>query len=152
MEPSRAAALSAPAPAPAPATPGVDDKADYLAAPAAPSLASASERPYERPPISYASPRAFAASVRARFVSLWTRRFVLSLLAGQLLSLCITCTNVTTTELVSRNWSLPTTQTFFLCVPRAAHGGGGLMSGQVLFAARGVRSVYDLQVCVPRAV
>jgi len=36
------------------------------------------------------------------------------LLAGQLVSLCITCTNVTTTELVNRNWALPTTQTLFL--------------------------------------
>lgn len=39
---------------------------------------------------------------------------MLSLIAGQVVSLCITCTNVTTTELVLRNWALPTTQTFFL--------------------------------------
>jgi len=38
----------------------------------------------------------------------------LSLLAGQVVSLCITCTNVTTEELTTRNWDLPTTQTFFL--------------------------------------
>ena len=67
-----------------------------------------------RPPIDYSSVGAFTSSMWRRFVSLWTRRFVLSLLAGQLVSLCITCTNVTTTELVSRNWALPTTQTFFL--------------------------------------
>lgn len=67
-----------------------------------------------RPAIDYSSTRAFFQSVWQRFVSLWTRRFVLSLLAGQVVSLCITCTNVTTTELVMRNWALPTTQTFFL--------------------------------------
>jgi hypothetical protein len=68
-----------------------------------------------RPPIDYSSAGAFTRSIWRRFVSLWTKRFILSLLAGQLVSLCITCTNVTTTELVNRNWSLPTTQTFFLC-------------------------------------
>jgi len=67
-----------------------------------------------RPPIEYDSPKAFFSSVWRRWISLWTRRFTLSLLAGQVVSLCITCTNVTTTELVMRNWSLPTTQTFFL--------------------------------------
>ena len=69
-----------------------------------------------RPPIDYSSVGAFSSSMWRRFTSLWTRRFILSLLAGQVVSLCITCTNVTTTELVSRNWALPTTQTFFLCV------------------------------------
>lgn len=69
-----------------------------------------------RPPIDYSSAGAFAHSVAARFRSIWTRRFALSLLAGQVVSLCITCTNVSTTELVSRDWILPTTQTFFLCV------------------------------------
>ncbi|KAI0693191.1 hypothetical protein C8T65DRAFT_66391 [Cerioporus squamosus] len=67
-----------------------------------------------RPPLDYSSPGAFLASVWRRFASLWTKRFVWSLLAGQVVSLCITCTNVTTTELVERNWALPTTQTFFL--------------------------------------
>ena len=70
-----------------------------------------------RPPIDYSSVGAFSRSVWSRFVSLWTKRFILSLLAGQVVSLCITCTNVTTTELVNRNWALPTTQTFFLWVP-----------------------------------
>ncbi|CAL1714743.1 unnamed protein product [Somion occarium] len=67
-----------------------------------------------RPPIDYSSVGAFSRSLWRRFASIFTRRFVLSLLAGQLVSLCITCTNVTTTELVMRNWALPTTQTFFL--------------------------------------
>ena len=67
-----------------------------------------------RPPLDYSSWGAFFASVWKRFESIWTKRFVWSLLAGQVVSLCITCTNVTTTELVSRNWQLPTTQTFFL--------------------------------------
>ncbi|CAK5273972.1 unnamed protein product [Mycena citricolor] len=57
----------------------------------------------QRPPIEYTSVRAFASSALRRFKSLWTRRFVLSLLAGQVVSLCITCTNVTTTELTNRH-------------------------------------------------
>lgn len=69
-----------------------------------------------RPPIVYTSPSAFLSSFWARFKSLWTRRFTLSLLFGQVVSLCITCTNVTTTELVQRNWANATTQTFFLWV------------------------------------
>lgn len=68
----------------------------------------------KRPPIEYSSFSAFSRSFGARFRSIFTRRFVLSLLAGQVVSLCITCTNVTTSELVSRNWALPTTQSFFL--------------------------------------
>lgn len=68
----------------------------------------------KRPPIDYSSVAAFTSSTLKRFKSLWTKRFTLSLLAGQIVSLCITCTNVTTTELVTRNWVLPTTQTVFL--------------------------------------
>jgi solute carrier family 35 protein F1/2 len=67
-----------------------------------------------RPPIDYSSFDAFFRSTWRRFLSLWTRRFVLSLLAGQVVSLCITCTNVTTEELTNGNWQLPTTQSFFL--------------------------------------
>ena len=67
-----------------------------------------------RPPIDYSSFGAFYRSTWRRFLSLWTRRFILSLLAGQVVSLCITCTNVTTEELTTGNWQLPTTQTFFL--------------------------------------
>src|SRR3984957_9454840 len=70
--------------------------------------------PSKRPPIDYSSFSAFRSSLRNRFISLWNRRFILCLLSGQILSLCITCTNVTTTELINRNWALPTTQTFFL--------------------------------------
>ncbi|KAJ7281798.1 DUF914-domain-containing protein [Mycena rebaudengoi] len=78
-----------------------------------------SELPYgepstQRPPIDYTSVSAFFGSSSRRFKSIWTRRFILSLLAGQLVSLCITCTNVTTTELVKRNWTLSTTQSLFL--------------------------------------
>ncbi|KAJ7733248.1 solute carrier family 35 member SLC35F1/F2/F6 [Mycena maculata] len=68
----------------------------------------------QRPPIDYTSVSAFFGSSARRFKSLWTRRFTLSLLAGQLVSLCITCTNVTTTELVNRHWDLSTTQNLFL--------------------------------------
>src|SRR4051794_428059 len=67
-----------------------------------------------RPPIEYTSLPAFVKSVKRRFVSLWTKRFILSLLAGQVVSFAITCTSVATTELVMRNWALPTTQSFFL--------------------------------------
>ncbi|KIK11724.1 hypothetical protein PISMIDRAFT_122236 [Pisolithus microcarpus 441] len=67
-----------------------------------------------RPPIVYTSPSAFFSSLWARWKSLWTPRFIFSMIAGQVVSLCITVTNVTTTELVNRNWSLPTTQTWFL--------------------------------------
>ena len=67
-----------------------------------------------RPPIDYTSFGAFWHSTWRRLLSLWTRRFILSLLAGQVVSLCITCTNVTTEELTTGNWQLPTTQTFFL--------------------------------------
>jgi hypothetical protein len=67
-----------------------------------------------RPPIDYSSFGTFYHSTWRRFLSLWTRRFILSLLAGQVVSLCITCTNVTTEELTTGNWQLPTTQTFFL--------------------------------------
>ncbi|GBE86605.1 hypothetical protein BKA93DRAFT_94067 [Sparassis latifolia] len=93
----------------------VDSKRDYidetLEVPIHVDLVSV---PPVRPPLDYSSVSAFSASLWRRFASLWTKRFILSLLAGQLVSLCITCTNVTTTELVQRNWALPTTQTFFL--------------------------------------
>jgi solute carrier family 35 protein F1/2 len=69
-----------------------------------------------RPPIVYSSPGAFAKSFAARWRSIWTRQFILALVAGQVVSLCITCTNVTTTELVMRGWTLSTTQGFFLWV------------------------------------
>jgi solute carrier family 35, member F1/2 len=68
----------------------------------------------KRQPLDYSSFGGFARSFGERFRSLWTKRFVFSLLAGQVVSLCITCTNVTTTELVNRNWTLSTTQSVFL--------------------------------------
>jgi len=67
-----------------------------------------------RAPIDYSSPAAFFQSLGARWKSIWTTRFIFSLLAGQIVSLCITCTNVTTTELVSRGLIIPTFQTGFL--------------------------------------
>lgn len=81
------------------------------------SLASSSlttRNTSSRPPINYSSFGAFWKSVGERWRSIWTKQFILALLAGQLLSLCITCTNVTTTELVNRGWTLSTTQGFFL--------------------------------------
>ncbi|KAL1710955.1 hypothetical protein EV121DRAFT_251252 [Schizophyllum commune] len=66
------------------------------------------------PPIVFTSPRAFAGSISDRLRSVFTKRFILVLLGGQLVSLCITCTNVTTTELTNRNWALSTTQSVFL--------------------------------------
>ena len=80
------------------------------------SIAAAEIQTPARPPIVYSSPKAFARSFAARWKSIWTRRFILSLLAGQVASLCITCTNVTTTELVNRGWTLSTTQGIFLYV------------------------------------
>lgn len=81
-----------------------------------PSLKGSAEAssPPPRPAIDWSSPSAFFSSFGARWRSVWTRRFVFSLLAGQLVSLCITCTNVTTTELVKRGWTLSTSQGFFL--------------------------------------
>ena len=69
-----------------------------------------------RPRVRFDSPPVFFKTFWARFSSIWSKRFVLSLLAGQLVAVCITCTDVTTTELVRRGWALPTTQTFFLWV------------------------------------
>ena len=66
-----------------------------------------------RPPISFASPSAFAHSVYARFLSLWTPSFLRSILYGQVLSLALTAVSVLTTELVERNWVLPITQVIF---------------------------------------
>ena len=66
-----------------------------------------------RPKVRFDSPSVFFKTLWARFVSIWTKGFILSLLAGQLVSVCLTCTNVTTTELVNRGWVLPTTQSLF---------------------------------------
>jgi solute carrier family 35 protein F1/2 len=95
-----------------------DSKQHSLAEPEYPVLTNeVTQEGPKRPPIVYSSPGAFITSFGQRWKSVWTRRFALALLFGQIVSLCITCTNVTTTELVNRNWTISTTQTFFLFVP-----------------------------------
>ncbi|KAF9646244.1 DUF914-domain-containing protein [Thelephora ganbajun] len=79
-----------------------------------PTTRSVNTEEISRPKIQFGSPSVFFKTLWARFVSIWTKRFVFSLLAGQLVSLCITSTNITTTELQNRGWKIPTTQTFFL--------------------------------------
>ncbi|KAI6033207.1 hypothetical protein F5J12DRAFT_888127 [Pisolithus orientalis] len=69
--------------------------------------------PSSRPPILLTSPSALARSVYVRFLSLWTPSFVRSMLYGQVLSVALTSVSVLTTELVDRNWVLPSTQVFF---------------------------------------
>ena len=102
-----------------------------------------------RPPIDYSSPLALARSTWARFLSLWTPRFCLSLLAGQVVSLCITCTNVTTTELVNRNWALSTTQTWFLLVLIFLVSGVIIMSFyKILLTFCDLYSIHHLPMCV----
>jgi len=83
---------------------------------AIPEAQARKEREAARPRIDYSSFSGFVHTVSHRTKSIFTKRFILALLAGQLLSICITCTNVTTTELVNRNWANPTTQSFFLYV------------------------------------
>ena len=90
-----------------------DKLADPVPAPDA-NPESAVERHEVRPPLDYSSLGAFWASLGARFRAIISRRFVYALLGGQVVSICITCTSVATTELVNRGWSLPTTQTWFL--------------------------------------
>lgn len=67
-----------------------------------------------RPSVTFDSPTSFVKSLYARFLSLWTPAFMYALLGGQLLSLSVTCSSVTTTALVERHWILPSTQTFFM--------------------------------------
>lgn len=56
----------------------------------------------------------FFTSFGQRLRAACTPRLALCIVAGQLLSLCITCTSVVTTELSIGGWSLPATQTFFV--------------------------------------
>ncbi|KAM6502213.1 DUF914 domain membrane protein [Amanita muscaria] len=63
-----------------------------------------------RPRIDYSSPGVFFRSLGDRWKSIWTKQFIFSFFAGQLVSVCITCTTVTTQELVIRNLTLPTMQ------------------------------------------
>ena len=68
---------------------------------------------HTRPSITFDSPTSLVKSLFARFLSLWTPSFTYALLGGQLLSFSVTCSSVTTSELVERHWILPSTQTFF---------------------------------------
>ena len=90
------------------------DDYDGKKSPVPVSLPILDQHSQRRPPIDYSSPVAFFRSVGARWKSIWTKRFILSFVAGQIVSLCITCTNVTTTELVNRGLSMPTMQNNFL--------------------------------------
>ncbi|KAF9779716.1 DUF914-domain-containing protein [Thelephora terrestris] len=67
-----------------------------------------------KPKVRFDSRWVFFITFVARFVSAWTKKFALSLLTGQLVSLCLACATVTSNELVVRGWVLPITQTFFL--------------------------------------
>ena len=114
----------------------------------------ASDEVLARPEIDYSSFDAFFSSSWSRFVSLWTRRFILSLLAGQIVSLCITCTNVTTEELTTRNWDLPTTQTFFLYITptRLMSPSDGSVRVQILLHFLDLHTLHDLPVYAPHSV
>jgi len=85
-----------------------------------------------RPEIDYSSVGALFYSSWQRFKSLWTRRFILSLLAGQVVSLCITCTNVTTEELTTGNWQLAYHPDLLL----------------ILLHLRGIYALHDLSVWI----
>ncbi|KAG9037532.1 hypothetical protein FRB95_005114 [Tulasnella sp. JGI-2019a] len=56
----------------------------------------------------------FLESFSRRLKSVFSRRMLLSLLAGQLVSLAITCTSVVSTNLAMRGFNAPTTQNLFL--------------------------------------
>lgn len=58
----------------------------------------------KRPPIQFSSPSAFVVSVGERFKSIWTRRFLFSFLAGQIVCACILVILSTTSR-----WPLPLT-------------------------------------------
>lgn len=106
------------------------------------------ETPPARPPIVYSSPKAFARSFAARWKSVWTRRFILSLLAGQVASLCITCTNVTTTGLVNRGWTLSTTQGFFLYVIHRPTSHDSHLVSQLFLSIHNLYTLHDISVYV----
>jgi solute carrier family 35, member F1/2 len=113
-----------------------------------------SDRLITRPEIDYSSVGAFFRSTWRRFVSLWTRRFILCLLAGQVVSMCITCTNVTTEELTNGNWQLPTTQTFFLYLPLFLWSMGSHADGLVFryFSIFLTYTPYTIYKCMPFAI
>lgn len=67
------------------------------------------------PPIQWSNgPGPLFSSLGQRIRAIFTPRLLLCIVAGQLLSLCITCTSVVTTELGIGGWALPATQTFFV--------------------------------------
>lgn len=72
------------------------------------------ENTTQHPPLNYSSPSQFITSLRAKLKSIFTKRFIFALAAGQLVSICISGTSVATTELVKRDWALPTTQSIFV--------------------------------------
>lgn len=57
---------------------------------------------------------AFGTSLGKRMKAVFTKRLLICIIAGQLLSVAITSTSVLTTELILNNWSMPTFQSFFL--------------------------------------
>ncbi|KAF9643056.1 DUF914-domain-containing protein [Thelephora ganbajun] len=79
-----------------------------------PTIRSADTGDVSRPRVRFDSQSAFFVTLWGRFASVWSKKFILGLLGGQLVSLCVTCTDVTTTELFNHGWRLPTTQTLFL--------------------------------------
>jgi len=69
----------------------------------------------ERPPLVWDSGfAAFRESLVERLRSVFSKRLLWSLFAGQFVSLCITCTSVVTTALVQRGFNAPTFQNLFL--------------------------------------
>jgi len=62
------------------------------------------------PPLDWSSKSAFSSSLQTRLRLIFTKRFLLCVLAGQFLAVCITSTNVCSTELANRNWIAPTFQ------------------------------------------
>ncbi|KAH7108347.1 DUF914-domain-containing protein [Auriculariales sp. MPI-PUGE-AT-0066] len=71
------------------------------------------QRAAVRPKIDYSSAGAFFTSTGRRIASIFTRRFMLSLLAGQVVSMCIVATSVATSQLTMRNFNISTTQSLF---------------------------------------
>jgi len=92
------------------------------------------------PALDWSSPAGFASTLKVRLRLIFTRRFLLCLAWGQVLSICISATNVCSTELFNRNWALPTTQSFFvyftlLCIytPYTIYAYGFKAWGKMIF-------------------
>ncbi|KAL7414723.1 hypothetical protein BDY24DRAFT_406510 [Mrakia frigida] len=71
------------------------------------------ENKISRTPIDYSSVKAFRTTLATRLKTTFTRRFIYCLIAGQVISWCITGTNTLTTSLVNNGFNAPTTQSFF---------------------------------------